>query len=98
LETYQFVTHISKLQGVLLLDLFNSNKKEKEVLHNFHENTNNNDNVDNKVTIKIAVAIKKKLVILNWNQDSFEKLNVRYYTNNLINNLNALWCIIYINL
>jgi len=75
LETYQFVTHISKLQGVLLLDLFNSNKKEKEVLHNFHENTNNNDNVDNKVTIKIAVAIKKKLVILNWNQDSFEKLN-----------------------
>ncbi|OUM60335.1 hypothetical protein PIROE2DRAFT_13918, partial [Piromyces sp. E2] len=80
LETFQFLTHISKLQGISLMDLYNTNKKEKEILHNFHDNTNNNnnninENTNNKLIIKIAVAIKKKLVILQWNQDSFEKLN-----------------------
>ncbi|ORX38109.1 hypothetical protein BCR36DRAFT_23352, partial [Piromyces finnis] len=75
LETLQFITHISKLQGVLLMDIFNSNKKNNEDDIKNNNSNNNNNNIDNKIIIKIALAIKKKLVILQWNQDSFEKLN-----------------------
>jgi len=75
LDTLQFKTQIAKLQGVVLMDVYDSTKKEKENenLQNFNSNENI-ENTNNKV-IKIAVGIRKKLVILQWNQDSFEKLN-----------------------
>lgn len=77
LETYQLITQIAKLQGVQLIDIYNSSKKENEKNNIFRSNNfNDNNNENNKIIIKIAVAIKRKLIILQWNQDSFEKLNV----------------------
>jgi len=65
------------LQGVQLIDIYNSSKKENEKNNIFRSNNfNDNNNENNKIIIKIAVAIKRKLIILQWNQDSFEKLNV----------------------
>lgn len=100
METYQFITQIAKLQGVQLIDVYNSSNKENE---NTSNNSISNKNNENKKTIiKIAVAIRKKLVILQWNQDSFEKLNVniwklRYYIIFIIELLKMLMNIININ-
>jgi len=73
LETFQYITQVAKLQGVQLIDIYNSSIKEYE--SNFRNNISNKNNENNRTIIKIAVAIRKKLVILQWNQDSFEKLN-----------------------
>jgi len=70
LETYHFITQIGKLQGILLVDIFNSSQKENE-----NNNIIGNNEKNKELIIKLAIGIKKKLIIFQWNQNSFEKLN-----------------------
>lgn len=79
LNTLHFENQISKLQGVSLLDVYISTQKENQSTSLNTVNTINRNNDDegdhSKAIIKLAVAIKKKLIILQWNRGSFEKLN-----------------------
>ncbi|ORX84557.1 hypothetical protein BCR32DRAFT_217745 [Anaeromyces robustus] len=80
LETLQFITQVAKLQGVQYLDIYNSVSKENEVNLfkndiNIENNNNNINDNNSNIIIKLALAIRKKLIILQWNQNSFEKLN-----------------------